>query len=603
MGSITDKPIESLNQDLLKVENYAKALKNFILSSDTPITIGLQGEWGTGKTSMMSMMKELLAEEHVAASWVNTWEYSMFRSAHETTPAVLKGMLEKLVEYCKERNQWDIGDEANQRVKKVGRFLTNIANQVVANQTGIDVKGAVDGEASTEVLAEIAAVKAEIGGIISKLIQSPGNEFKKVVFFVDDLDRIPPGDAVEVLEALKNIFDIQNCVFVLAIDYEVVVKGLESKFGPKTPENEREFRSFFDKIIQVPFSMPTGTYNIDNFLEQKFKELGVEVDPEDTEKFGKVVRFTIGSNPRSLKRYLNSFSLINQVRSIDGGESDDVADNLTLFSLLGIQISYPHLFRLLTQNANFVEWDSAFANKHSMNLEAIQEELKKFGENDLLDEVWEQVVWGHCQRDAYMKSRVFDILLLLNFLRDEYKEDLQTKIEDAMEFASITSVDDDLESRQATQKVGNKTYLADPNDKMSILTQEGANQQAINALGAAMNMLQEVANVKSNGELRLTPSAVSFYNTQKKSSESQLLYLNNPGKRSAGFGITFKKSNGGLRLLKDEILAAIGEDSEAAAYVQYKQKSPLFLGAKLADILGPDKYLEVLRIVINKLDI
>ena len=41
-----------------------------------------------------------------------------------------------------------------------------------------------------------------------------------------------------------------NCVFVLAIDYDVVVKGLESKFGKKTEENEREFRSFFDKIIQ-----------------------------------------------------------------------------------------------------------------------------------------------------------------------------------------------------------------------------------------------------------------------------------------------------------------------------------------------------------------
>ena len=76
---------------------------------------------------------------------------------------------------------------------------------------------------------------------------------------------------MEVLEALKNIFDIPNCVFILAIDYDIVVKGLESKFGPKTDENEREFRSFFDKIIQVPFSMPTGTYDIENFLVEKLK--------------------------------------------------------------------------------------------------------------------------------------------------------------------------------------------------------------------------------------------------------------------------------------------------------------------------------------------
>ena len=71
--------------------------------------------------------------------------------------------------------------------------------------------------------------------------------------YVDDLDRIDPEDAVSILELLKNIFNIKDCVFVLAIDYQVVVKGLKEKFGEPTPENEWEFRSFFDKIIQLPF--------------------------------------------------------------------------------------------------------------------------------------------------------------------------------------------------------------------------------------------------------------------------------------------------------------------------------------------------------------
>lgn len=44
-------------------------------------------------------------------------------------------------------------------------------------------------------------------------------------------------------------------MFVLAIDYDVVIKGLKPKFGELTDANEREFRSFFDKIIQLPFSM------------------------------------------------------------------------------------------------------------------------------------------------------------------------------------------------------------------------------------------------------------------------------------------------------------------------------------------------------------
>ena len=50
---------------------------------------------------------------------------------------------------------------------------------------------------------------------------------------------LPPPEGPGDEKSLKNIFDIPNCVFILAIDYDVVVKGLESKFGPKTKENER----------------------------------------------------------------------------------------------------------------------------------------------------------------------------------------------------------------------------------------------------------------------------------------------------------------------------------------------------------------------------
>jgi hypothetical protein len=317
MSSITDIPISRLDQDLLKIKKYAAALTNFILTSDTPITVGLQGEWGTGKTSLMSILNEQLSAQDIASSWVNTWEYSLFRGASETTPAVLQGMLDKLEESCKERGNWDVGDEASKKVKQVGRFLSGVANQIVSNKTGIDVAAAADGISGGGDPAGISEIKADIAAIIQKLIDSPGNPYKKVVFFVDDLDRIPPNDAVEVLEALKNIFDIPNCVFVLAIDYDVVVKGLESKFGPKTEENEREFRSFFDKIIQVPFSMPVGTYSIENFLLDKFSQMGYDLSAEDAEDYGKVVRLTIGTNPRSLKRYLNSYSLINQVKQVD----------------------------------------------------------------------------------------------------------------------------------------------------------------------------------------------------------------------------------------------------------------------------------------------
>ena len=112
--SITDQPIRNVKSDLLESEKYANALSSFILESDTPLTIGMQGEWGTGKTSLMYMIKEKLdgfAQEEdyaIATSWVNTWEYSMFKGAEQTTPAVLKGMLEKLKESC--GDNWTLTD-------------------------------------------------------------------------------------------------------------------------------------------------------------------------------------------------------------------------------------------------------------------------------------------------------------------------------------------------------------------------------------------------------------------------------------------------------------------------------------------------------------
>jgi len=465
MASITDSPISKLEEDYLRIEKYAISLSKFIQQSDTPITVGLQGEWGTGKTSLMSLLLEQFNDEanrnEIASSWVNTWEYSMFKGAKETTPSVLKGMLDKLKDSCKERGVWTLKDDAKSTFNKAGKFLSGIANQVVANQTGINVKDAVDSN-SDSYIAEIAEVKKMISGLIQELINDEKNPVKKVVFFVDDLDRILPSDAVEVLESLKNIFDIPDCVFILAIDYDVVVKGLESKFGPKTKENEREFRSFFDKIIQVPFTMPVGAYDISSFLKNKLAELNVEINDEEVSQITKIVGYTVGNNPRSLKRYLNTFSLI-KIIVLDDDEIDNANDinKIILFATLGIQISYPEIFRLLTQNPNYLDWNKEFGNKINIDLDEIIQDIQKVGESKLTDEAWEQLIWGVCQKDPFLRVKAYNILELFNFLREVYendKESLHEQLSSVLEFAAITNVDDDLAIKQVANKAYTRTY-------------------------------------------------------------------------------------------------------------------------------------------------
>jgi hypothetical protein len=559
MSSITDKPISLKSEDLLKVEKYSLALSNFITRSDTPITVGLQGEWGTGKTSLMSLLLEDFNNKDIACSWVNTWEYSMFRDANETTPGVLRAMLEKLKQSCIDRGVWTLKDETQAKFKSAAKFLGGLANQIVANQTGIDVKGAAEGISGQErAIAEIAEIKALISDIINDLINDPKNPIQKVVFFVDDLDRIPPGDAVEVLEALKNIFDIPKCVFILAIDYDVVVKGL----------NEREFRSFFDKIIQVPFSMPTGTYDIENFLVEKLKTIGIEISEDDKKLYTSAVRHTIGFNPRSLKRYLNSFSLINHLKEVESDEEAQQDDDFMLFAILGIQISYPKIFRLLSQNSNFLQWDKGFGNKFGVEWDDVQEKIKKFGESELIDEEWEQVIWGACQKDPYLKSRSFALLELLNILRDKYKDTLEEELDQAMTFASITSVDDDIETKQAVQKVGNKTIFDGVETKLTQLKEEGYVDQAIKNYAALWSPLSEAEKNNTKYRISFAKTGTSFNDeTRVGRGKKQLIYCSNPSRKALGMKIWVKKNTGKVSSLFENIKSTYNLQESENIYI------------------------------------
>ncbi|HKL49312.1 MAG TPA: P-loop NTPase fold protein [Desulfuromonadales bacterium] len=603
--AITDKPIQSGADDLLSIEKYAKALASFISSTDTPITVGLQGEWGTGKTSLMAILKEILTKEQVATSWVNTWEYSMFRRANETTPAVLKGMLDKLEQNCRNSGTWDVGDETSRRVKKVGRFLSLAANQVLAKQTGVDVLRAAEaGGASGENQAEIAAVKQEIAEIIEKLVLSPGNPHQRVVFFVDDLDRIQPGDAVEVLEALKNIFDIPHCIFVLAIDYDVVVKGLEGKFGKKTEENEREFRSFFDKIIQIPFSMPVGAYTMDSFVVDKLRKFGIKIDEDEGRDYAKVIRYTIGSNPRSLKRYLNSFALINEVRAAgedDFNPAEESDENFALFCLLGIQISYPKVFRLLVQDISFTNWGSPIAGKNGIDLQNVKEQIESFGENDLIDEEWEQVVWGLCQRETYLKSRAFDVLSLLNLLRSRFRDGLDQALEQALEFASITAVDDDQEMKSSAEK-GRKIVFEGIGPKLTMLREKGSNEKALEAYERFFSRLFEIADGDNNYRISLAKTGASFNNDGLSKKDRMLVYANNPTKRNSGFAIRCFDSLGDLDDIRNDILKFISlerSDNIRDDPATERYRRSLVLENALPEEIGRQKYLELMDYVVN----
>jgi 6-pyruvoyl-tetrahydropterin synthase len=270
-----------------------------------------------------------------------------------------------------------------------------------------------------------------------------------------------------------------------------------------------------------------------------------------------------------------------------------------LFALLGIQISYPQIFRLLTQDHNYVNWSKSFANKNNLDAEVITEKLAQYEENELVDELWEQIVWGFCQKEPYLKARAFDVLKILNLLRDIFKDDLQEEIEKAMEFASITSVDDDAESIQATQKVGKKVVFNELETKLEQLHEIGYNPDGIDSYRLLFNSLMKSSDMNNRYRHSLARTGASFNNVPKNGGRlRQLIYIGNPQKRTFGINLGVQEFSGVTDELYSYVLNMLGKEKSENAILggvyKGKEHNNLELSAQLAHELGLENYQQLL---------
>ncbi len=452
-SSITDSPrnVSNGEKDNFGIEPFENGLTKFINSSSTPITIALQGEWGSGKTSLMNSLKQNLSDSDDSkyhSIWLNTWEYALMKDAQSTLMDIITGLIQ-------ETSQIANVDESTTK-KLLGKLWSGIKDttKVVAKNaldTAIDGAGNVMDVFSSKEKSSISEVRTELEKIIEECIKKDNKQ--GFIFFIDDLDRIDPPIAVQLLELLKNIFTLKNCVFILAIDYDVVIKGLEPKFGKLSEKNEREFRSFFDKIIQVPFSMPVSSYNINEFLKESlvatnYISENIAKNNELISKFSEISNLSVGKNPRALKRLMNSLSLISCINTAKGNdhESDPLNEELELlvnFALVSIQIAYPQVYRLLTLHSGFDNWNENVALQ--MNLKPLnQQSIEKLNQSEEFDEEWEKVLFRLCENDHYLKKRALNISRLLNTLKTsiiENGENIEDIIGSVISLSSVTNLE------------------------------------------------------------------------------------------------------------------------------------------------------------------
>lgn len=329
---ITDMPCTSEEEDLLEISKYVKGLGKFIRECQTPMSIAIQGDWGTGKTSTLNLLKKNLEADKdtngIKCVFFNTWQYSQFNMED----SLYVSFVHNLVKQC------GGNDEILRTVAAFGKLAFFKA---VDWRFGTNASEILDGfeKAKKDQMESVSKLQEDF----AKLVKKTG---KRLVIFIDDLDRLNPEVAVELLEIIKLFVNVENSIFVLAIDYEVVVKGVRKKYGENL--SEEKCRNFFDKIIQLPFKMPVERYNLTELVRKAVQEQTHMTD-EGVNIVAEFISDVMGTNPRTFKRLVNAFFLINSVNEI-GEEAESKTkeiNDVLMFCSLCIQMCLPKLYELM----------------------------------------------------------------------------------------------------------------------------------------------------------------------------------------------------------------------------------------------------------------
>ena len=495
--NIIDMPVgENENsKDQLELDKYITGLSEFIKTCDMPTTIAIQGEWGSGKTSMMNLLKTRLCrtlhkvseddakeERPYYGIWINVWKYSLMKTPEMTLLTVLSAMTEEIVQHMKYRHEDSMHKVISNVGSVVGKFLkvtTNLGINFASNSLGVgslvnNLSGSDDESGS---VLSPDAIQKMLKNAINDFIEAESEISKRnntqpargFLFFIDDLDRMEPAIAVSLLELLKNIFEVSNCVFVLAIDYDVVVRGLRAKFGDQkiSADNERQYRSFFDKIIQLPFNMPQNNYNIEKFLKEGLNSIGYFdgnrfshlKDDEVLKKLSRLVELSTGRNPRSIIRLINSLSLINIMQNqINKKEKISDEEEILNFGLICMQIAYQRIYRLLQQYPDFsTEWEESFDeiirkfDLRSLNegergttaAENSENALSEEDEEDKRFKPWDPLIDAICIDDVYLKRHRADISEMLTIFSSLFANDpdkIGDHVNSVLKISAVTSV-------------------------------------------------------------------------------------------------------------------------------------------------------------------
>ena len=281
-------------EDLLGYSVHASLLKSVVMNEkNLPITIGLYGDWGLGKTSILKILEqELKKDSDTVVVYFDGWAFESFDDAKM---ALIQGIVDALErEKSFKAKVGDKVDELKTAFKKIRKSIGWMRLLKITAKTVIPVAAAAStGGASLMVPLLLDAFKANKENLLDTLTGDGAEEFLKniigskdedekyeavrefrkdfedliekskqgrIVVLIDDLDRCLPRNIIENLEAIKLFLNVPRTAFVIAADSYIVSNAIKSEYK-EIIEAAREMRpqlgdSYMEKFIQLPYRIP-----------------------------------------------------------------------------------------------------------------------------------------------------------------------------------------------------------------------------------------------------------------------------------------------------------------------------------------------------------
>lgn len=401
------KDIET-SEDLLGYRFHAKLLKEIVLDkSMLPTSIGIFGNWGYGKSSLMLLMEKEINEEitkqvaeennpRILQVRFNGWQYESYETTKYSLIQVLLDSVEKYL--SDNRDIFDKLDIILKRINllKLGVLLLKkyvwdkIPNAIKSNlPTADDLKKCVGVDDITKFQNEFqnehtSLFVTKFRTLLESIVEDA--KFDSIIVYIDDLDRCSGEKMIECIEAIKLFLNVKNTAFVLGADERMVERAIKEHY-PEIEQDKRQiyspFSDYLEKLIQIPYRLPRlslneqYTYILFLLLKSKYPNFFNAVikdynDYKNKEPFGNYdaekMRAALGENkipdvealipiipmmtrflngsPRQLKRFLNTFDL--RMRMVQVANIREIEPTvLAKLMLLEYNFKYQRLFESL----------------------------------------------------------------------------------------------------------------------------------------------------------------------------------------------------------------------------------------------------------------